>query len=78
MDVTRILEDKRKVKSIYIGTAGDNYSASDEIEIIPYGETGDGAYKPWFAIFQDGKLTTRVNGVFVSFLVYADEIGQPI
>ena len=73
-----LLKDERIIKAIW-GQCGDEawgYAilaggvaiVCDKIEC--YGEPGEYCYKPWFAIWKDGKVTARVNANFVSEVIY--------
>jgi len=69
----KMLEDGRDIAEIetedQLWCVGE--SNVDEIEV--YGEPGQSAYVPWFAIYSKGELVVRVNAALVETVVYAEE-----
>ena len=60
--VTEILEDKREILRLdYDDGYGTAFIVGSEIEkIVAYGEPGEHCYKPWFAVYSNGKIAMRI------------------
>lgn len=75
--VTKMLQDTRTIESIWLSAEKDlNWTIEqhevDKIEV--YGEPGQGAMVPWFAIWIGGKIRVRVNAARIESVVYTKEI----
>ena len=70
METETILTDIRGIYSIQAGGAIYEIDCGGVTDIVPYMEPGQGAYVPWFAVFEDGQITARVNAAYVSQVTY--------
>ena len=69
----KTMDDKRSISGLLTTT----HFISGET-IIPYEETGEGAYIAWFAIYENGEITRRVNSKYVIEIIYDnDEPDEP-
>ena len=67
------LHDEREIDSIwYPGDRDENYAVGRHgvEKIEPYGEPGQGARVPWFAIWIDGRVVARVNAAMLREVCY--------
>ena len=75
MKIVTALEDERTISTITTQGASeddrDYYSAERGVEIHVYGENGMYYCElPWFAIVEEGEVTTRLNGAAVETITY--------
>jgi len=68
-----VLEDTRSVVGIAIDSV--EVAVTETVgqtcdEIVAYGENGEMAHVPWFAVVKDGQVIRRVNGKFVVEVYY--------
>jgi len=74
MDIVKMFDDPRPIVSVEMqGTSdgdGDYYIAKFCLMIKCYGENGQGALVPWFAVIEDGEITVRLNGAAVKSVTY--------
>jgi hypothetical protein len=68
-----VLEDVREIKSIHGTEEGHIWSwevgkSCDKIEC--YGENGQMAAVPWFAVHKNGVVMQRLNGAFIETVCY--------
>ena len=71
-----MLHDPRTIKAVWVpGEEGEGWIIGrgkvDKIEV--YGEPGQEAFVPWFAIWVDGKISQRVNAAMIENVVYKEE-----
>ncbi len=60
-----VLDDERTIKAIIVDVddlTGWIVGQYNVTKIVAYGEPGQGAYVPYFAVYKDECLTVRVNG----------------
>ena len=73
MDISGMLRDPRIIESIDLpGAEQINWTvgAAGVDAIRVYGEPGQGALVPWFAILANGKIVGRVNAAMVEVVIY--------
>ena len=71
--IKQTLEDEREIESLIFPPDGERAITVGEngVEtIVPYGENGEYSLILWFAVFVNGKISTRENSKFVESVVY--------
>lgn len=71
----KILDDKRAIIEISAPGEDGNFwtvGRNDVTAIVAYGEPGQGAYVPYFAIYKGDWLESRVNGADIEQVYYGD------
>jgi hypothetical protein len=69
----RVMEDDRPIDCISLNPEGFfkvGVLGTEKIEA--YGEAGEMAQVPWFAVWKDGVISQRVNGKYVDCVTYAE------
>lgn len=67
----KIVDDQRKIKSIWFEQHGGFEAGKDEItEIKAYWDNGELAPIPWFAVLSGDKVIKRVNAKFIALIEY--------
>lgn len=66
------IEDKRQITSIHLAREGI-FVGGDIEKIVAYNENGQMTHVIWFAIYSNGRIVRRVNGVFVESVIYASD-----
>jgi len=71
-----ILHDPRVIEALWLPNEGNpswvvGKGGVDKIEV--YGEVGQEAYVPWFAVWEKGEIRMRVNAAAVETVVYAEK-----
>ena len=70
----RIAKDSREIKCLTLPddiTITVGHHGVTKIQV--YDECGQGAYVPWFKVWEGHRLDRRVNGAYVEQVVYAIE-----
>lgn len=67
-----IYSDTRDIREIVLANGKRIFTAGyNNIQIIPYQETGEMAYVTWFAIYDGDDIVMRVNVSHVAHIEYA-------
>lgn len=68
-----IAEDTREISGLFFDDAeGSQIRVGDgrTTKIEAYLEAGDGAFVPWFAVFNGDEIRSRVNAMKIGTVVY--------
>ena len=76
----QLLDDKRSISTIWLNTYGwtvkdiPNSAAQLAEEIEVYGEPGLHCNIPWFAIWKEGRVVSRIPAHACDEIIYGEEL----
>jgi len=73
MPARTILTDERPISGLFFEADSIQAGSNGVTHIEAYQEPGQGAYVPWFAVFEDAEIVSRVNAAHVVQVVYFTE-----
>lgn len=68
-----ILTDERPISGLFFEVDSIQAGSNGVTRIEAYQEPGQNAYVPWFAVFEDNEIVSRVNATHVVQVAYFTE-----